>query len=249
MKLQNKIFGIDTREAYERLLREEDSGKNKKPERKPSSSNVSNANIYLILPGRQHGNYEYPDLLVSTDRSHLGRNWNDAYEALRQEDSFMLNPRQFVDFLSLLKSGEAYDGNGKRVNREKLGSVLDDIVKVKSPVRAEWLDAKFSKQGTIRKKWYMGYRDFQGNEIINPLEDCLRSDKVPGIDLNYWLSNATSQGLPPSNNTDGGLYYWHPRDGAVVRFGAGSDWVFLGCNGYPDFSDSALGVRRAKIKV
>ncbi len=31
MKLQNKIFGIDTREAYERLLREEDSDKNRKP--------------------------------------------------------------------------------------------------------------------------------------------------------------------------------------------------------------------------
>src|SRR3989344_961370 len=233
MKLQKQIFGISTEEAYRRVMAEPDAPDGEKPERKPSSSNVSNANIYLILPGRQHGNYEYPDLLVSTDRSHLGRNWNDAYEALRQEDSFMLNPRQFVDFLSLLKSGEAYDGNGKRVNREKLGSVLDDIVKVKSPVRAEWLDAKFSSQGTIRKKWYMGYRDFQGNEIINPLEDCLRSDKVPGIDLNYWLSNATSQGLPPSNNTDGGLYYYHPREGAVVWFGANSGRVDLNCGRDP----------------
>src|SRR3989344_9495227 len=133
MKLQKQIFGISTEEAYRRVMAEQDIPDSEKPERKPSSSNVSNANIYLILPGRQHGNYEYPDLLVSTDRSHLGRNWNDAYEALRQEDSFMLNPRQFVDFLSLLKSGEAYDGNGRKVNKGKLGSVLDDIVKVKSP--------------------------------------------------------------------------------------------------------------------
>jgi len=215
----------------------------------PGPSNIQNVSSYLILPGRRHGSYEYPDLLVSTIRTHHGENWNQAHKSLKQEDSFMLTIRQYVDFLNLLKSGNVYDGDGKKVDKSTLDGILDDITKVKSFVRAEWLDAKFSSQVMLRKNWHIIYHNQQSNEINEPLEECLMSDKTPGIDLSYWLINATSQGLPTSNNLDGSLYYWFPRKGAVARFYANSDRADLDCNRDPQNSDSVLGVRAAKIKV
>ena len=251
MKLPDKIFGIETSKAYqdylERAEKKGDSGDGQEQPRikMPASSSIQNANSYLILPGKKHGIYEYPDLLVSTTRSHNGEDWNRSHEFLKQEDSFMLALRQYVDFLNMLRSGNAYDGSGKKVNKSALDGILEDITKVKSPWRAEWLDAKFSSQNG---KLQITYHDYQGNEVIEPLESCLMRDKTAGIDLSYWLDNATPHGLPPSDNSDGNLYYWHPRNNAVARFGAGSVWAVLGCDWYPVNSDASLGVRAAKIR-
>ena len=73
-------------------------------------------------------------------------------------------------------------------------------------------------------------------------------DKQPGISLDYWLRNATPQGLPPKNISDGSIYYWHPKDKAVAGFGADSDGVGLDAGRDPAYSVSSLGVRAAKIK-
>ena len=249
MKPQNKIFGINTREAYERVMAEPEE--EKKTERtNPIPSNVTNADAYLILPGRKYGNYEYPDLLVATERTYNGNNWNQAHESLRQEGSLMLTIRQYVDFLNLLKSGKAHDGKGNIVAKSRLDGILDEIVTVRNPWRAEWLDAKFSSKGTLRKDWYVEYHNPRDDGAVNEqLEDCLRNDKTPGIDLDYWLQNATAQGLPPKNNPDGSLYYYHPRDGRVAGFYASSVRAVLYCDWNLANSDSSLGVRAAKIKA
>ena len=39
----------------------------------PSPASVNNANEYLILQGRTHGNYSYPDTLVSMEMVHQGK--------------------------------------------------------------------------------------------------------------------------------------------------------------------------------
>ena len=85
------------------------------------------------------------------------------------------------------------------------------------------------------------------NEVTEELEDCLIEDKTPGINLDSWLSNSNKQGLPDKKTSVGDLYYWSPRDNAVARFYANSNWAVLSCNGYPDSSNRVLGVRRAKI--
>ena len=215
---------------------------------KPAPARVENPGSYLILPGKTHGTYSYPDILIAIDRVHLGKNWTECQETLAEEGSFMPTPRQYVDFLSHLKSGKVYDGTGARVDSGKISAILDDILTVRDPYRAEWLDAKFTQQ---RSQWYITYHKIKSNgtleEVTDPLQECLMSDKSPGIDLDYWLKNATSQGLPTKGTENGSLYYWHPRNGVFAGFRVGSGWAGLSCGWVALFSFAGLGVRRQKI--
>ena len=211
-------------------------------------SNIDNAESYLILPGRTYGSYSYPDLLVSIDKFYHNHTWYKAHEALNKEDSFMLTIRQYADFLDLLKNGGVNNGKSDLVDKD----VIDKILTVKSPWRSEWLDAKFSKKGGLIKKdqWYITYHNIDNakiSEVTEELEDCLIEDKTPGINLDSWLSNSTKHGLPDKKTSVGDLYYWGPGDNTVAGFSAGSDWAGLYCGRSPDYSDRALGVRRAKI--
>jgi len=220
----------------------------------PTAARVANPNSYIILPGKTHGSYSYPDLLVPTSRTHLNENWDQCSEGVVQEGSLMLTPRQHVDFISHLKAGRVYDATGSRIDSGKITAILDDILTVRSPYRAEWLDAKFSKGGVlvIRKTWSIAYHRIKSDgtleKVTESLQECLRDNKTPGIDLDYFLGHATPQGLPPKNNPSGSLYYWHPRDGAVAGFFASSVRARLDCDWNPAFSYSGLGVRSAKIK-
>ncbi len=67
--------------------------------------------------------------------THQGKNWKDSHSALNQEGAFMPTIRQFVDFLNLLRSGKAYDGRGKLVDKSKLDGILDEIYTVRDPWR------------------------------------------------------------------------------------------------------------------
>ena len=222
----------------------------------PTPININNPHDYIILPGAIHGNYSYSDTLVAMERTHHGKNWNDTYVALINEGASMLSIRQFVDFLSLLKSGKAFDGNGSPIDKLKLDSILDEIYTVRSPWRAEWLDAKFSVTdktlGMFGGKTFINYN----HKLINgqlvaqrneELEECLMRDEK--IDISDWLSNATPQGLPQKNCATGSLYYWYPKNGKVARFRAVSDRADLSCDRYPSDSYWSLGVRAASPKI
>jgi hypothetical protein len=211
----------------------------------PSPSNMVGAEKYLILDGRKHGSYEYPDMLVSMDRYHLGKNWNDSHPLLAKDGNCMLTIRQFADFLNLLKSGNAYDGKGNKVGKTKLDEVLNDIVEVRNPWRAEWLDARFESGNIV-------YHVLKGNSVVEvqePLNDYLNNDKTPGISLDSWLKDANQHGLPKKSVKKGDLYYWSPVDGRVARFIAISDGAVLDCYGYPSGTSSSLGVRLARAKI
>src|SRR3989344_2629032 len=81
------------------------------PMKTPSPArNINDPQNYLILEGRSHGKYSYPDLLVSTERIHQNKDMAQTWESLRKEDSFMLTIRQYVDFLNMIRVGEAYNG-------------------------------------------------------------------------------------------------------------------------------------------
>ncbi len=229
------------------------------PMRNPTPANINDPQNYIILPGQSYGNYSYPDLLVAMDRTHNNKNWNDCHTALDQENAFMLNPRQFVDFLNVLRSGNAYDGRGSPADSQKVESMLDEILTVRSLWRSEWLDAKFeSRGGTLGIGSKMYIKSGHSQTIISnttlksvdePLTDYLKSDKTPGIDLDSWLSNANEHGLPKANISDGSLYYWSPRNGKVVGFYAYSGGADLGCGRGPSSSYSSLGVRAARPKI
>jgi hypothetical protein len=214
---------------------------------------------YLLLEGRIHRDYEYPDLIVSTERTHNNSNWSEAWEKLRQNGEFMLTIRQYVDFFNMLKSGKGFDENGRAVGANVLEEVFEDITKVGRNWRAEWLDGKFSKIRRGKKAGIIPVNEMQivyhvldsGNglkEITENLTNYLRGDKTPGIDMNEWLDGATYQGLPKEDISSGSLYYWHPRDSRVAWFGAGSVRAGLSCGGNPGYRDASLGVRAAREK-
>ena len=207
------------------------------------NANVRNPETYLIVPGKTHGNYSYPDLLVAMERTNLGSNWNHSHEALHYENAFMLSIRQYIDFLQLLKSGNVYDGRGAKLDNGKVNKILDEILEKRDPLRAEWLDAKFSQSGKITNFTYHKIKsDGTIEDVTEPLQKCLMEDAYVN------LFNANSQGLPTKKSKSKETYYWYPKDKSVARFGANSITALLGGSWDPEGSYSLLGVRAARLK-
>ncbi|MDP4012580.1 MAG: hypothetical protein Q8R00_03165 [Candidatus Nanoarchaeia archaeon] len=263
MKIPDNIFGKDREAELKKYLEE---SKVPKVETQPESkiipaiipaSNISNKKEYIILEGKTYGSYSYPDLLVSANVVHHNNNWHKTQEILHNEGNFMLTIRQYVDFLNLITTGKPFDASGNRVDRAKLAKIVDEILTVRSPYRAEWLDAKFRKQskGLLRRSELVvdyGHMFVNGQsqpKYSEPLEECLMEDRTPGINLDDWLERATIQGLPPRDIKQGDLYYWYPRDGSVAGFVAGSGRAFLDCYWDPRSSGPELGVRQARAKI
>ena len=222
-------------------------------------TNIQSPEKYIFLPGKSHGSFSYSDMFVPMDRTHQGKNWSDAHLALYQEGAFMLTIRQFVDFLNLLRHDIVHDGNGRVVNKSKVGAILDDILTVRDPYRAEWLDADFKvkdkKLKVVGGKLYMNYEHTIVKGVVTSkrseeMQGYLAGDKTPGIDLDDWLKNALPSGLPSANFKDGKLYYYEPDwdNNSVARFCANSDWAYLVCSGYPSDTGGGLGVRACREK-
>ncbi len=209
---------------------------------------------FLILEGREHRlgdySYSYPDLYVAKSLSHCGNNWYDSHAVLHKENFQMLTPRQFVDFLNLLKSGRAFDGKGNKVSSSELEIILKEITEQRDPWRAEWLDAQFEeKKGRLHINYE--HRTINGKitaQKSEPLANYPAKDKAPGIDLDDYLTRATNQGMPHAVISSGSGYYWSPADGGVAWFGAVAGRTYLSCRDNPRSSNSALGVRRRRAK-
>ena len=250
--IPNEMFGKKLGEdLIEKVLSKQNQQDPQPKIIKPSI--VDKPESYIILPGKIYNNYSYPDLLVSKERSYHNNDWHQSHELLSKDNSFMLTIRQFVDFLNLLKSGKAYNGKGDKINNKELDDLFDEITEVMSPGRAEWLDADFK---VINDNLHINYEHrFINNTLtpryLEPLESCLMEDKTPGIDIKSWLKNANKQGLPLKKTPDGKLYYRCPMSDnkSVAWFYADSDGAYLYCGRDPQGSNSALGVRRTKIKI
>jgi len=208
---------------------------------------VNNGDYILLDREHQSGNYSQVDLLVPFEKTHLSDKWNNCKTPilLASEQGYMPSIRQHVDSLKLIKSGKAFDGAGNKISSARLQALFKDMTGVKSPYRAEWLDAKFG-DGTIT--YHSIEKDGSVRLVTEKLDKCLMRDKTPGISLDSWLKTADAHGLPTSKTRDGDLYFWYPRNGAVAWFDAGSDWAILGCDRIPSGSDDGLGVRVARKK-
>jgi len=184
----------------------------------------------VIIPGK-NGFIYVPSLNldVAKERSHFGKNWYNTHEALGNDDARMLTLPEFTEFLKYTK--------------EHNPEIYESITKVRSPWRAEWIDAAFEQRDD-------GLYVLTGNKSKSEkLEGGLMEDRTPGISLDAWLGEgATKQGLPRANVKDGSLYYWYPRNGTVVRFNADPAGSYLDCDRYPSHCDSGLGVRAAKLR-
>jgi len=149
------------------------------PSASPTGSNIRNAENYVILPGKAHGSYSYPDLVVAVEKTHLGSNWNQSHEALHRENAFMLSIRQYIDFLQMLQSGTVYNGRGTKLASGKVNEILDEILTKRDPWRAEWLDAYFKEVNDALNISYE-HRIVNGQlkpQKSEPLERCLMKNR------------------------------------------------------------------------
>lgn len=182
----------------------------------------------------------------SMQRSYVGKiGWQESMNIL---DTLGVSGMQIItatDFLRLLGEGarekiDVYTESGKKLDSKYLGAVRSDIIGLKNPWRAEWLDDSFERrEGGL----YVLTRNKTNAEKLD--ENTLMQNRTFGINLESWISNPTSQGFPRSDVEEGELYYCAPKDERVARFvaipssaGLYSDRNF---SGYAD-----LGVRAVK---
>ena len=195
---------------------------------------------YILLPERIHGNYSYPDLLVSIGKCYSGKIWYKAQELLNQNNLFMITIRQYIDLMDLLTSNKIFDGNGKRIGSSKLTKNLA----LKSRGSSEWLDASFK---VISGMLYINYNHrFINDQLIpqnsEPLEDCLMEDS------HINLSGCNKQGMPTLKGNN--LEYWAPLydNNSVAQFWSLSKCNGIACNRDPNSFDSSCEVRAVKIR-
>ena len=196
--------------------------------------------------------------LRDTSGDSLGRgfvgniNWEEAMKinALYGKSSLSLDTAS--DFANLLYQGmngdvDVYDSRGNKLSGEYLLGVFEDMFAVKSPWRAEWLDANFKfRDGRL----YLEKNHVMEGEAFVPgstevVKGGVRQNKTPGINLVSWISNPTKQGLPRKDIENGNFYYWAPMNDnhSVAGLGAVSDGASLYCDGYPASRGGSLGVR------
>jgi len=167
------------------------------------------------------------NISIETQRSFEGWNWQLAKDKLLSSRKRKPSISEFVMFLDTLRKGDA-----------DMQAVYNDITVVRSPYRGCWLNASFEKK---EDGFYLQKYDFDGRTVDEKLDDDTLMTDIQ-ISLEDWLDNPTKQGLPRNNIKPGSLYYWHPRDNTVARFGAGSGRASLVCGGHPEVSVSGLGV-------
>ena len=169
-----------------------------------------------------------PNIYFANQRTHLGKNWDEAHELLKSEGLRMPTLTEFRQTLKYLKNSSTSEHQ----------EFYKEITEVRDPWRANWIDAYFEKRND-------GIYILTGNKTKSEkLEDCLMQDKTPGINIENWVEgiNVTSHGIPNSNIENGNLYYWKPQNGKVARFVASSVWAYLGCFRFSSDRYSDLGV-------
>ncbi len=209
------FMGVQVAGAMERVLAKE---KSQEPANIPSYSPSKEGMIYIPSAG----------IYFANQRAHLGKDWNETHDLLKSDGLRMPTMEEFRKTLHYLNNSQEQEHQ----------ELYNEITEVRSPGRANWIDAYFEKKDEVL------YILTHNKAKSEKLEDCLMDDKTPGINLGDWVSgkSVANQGLPSKKISKGDLYYWHPRDGQVAGFGADSVRAVLLCDWYPSYRDSVLGV-------
>lgn len=72
-----------------------------------------------------------------------GPNWYDAHRVVQEKGALMLTLEQFAEFYELVKSGQAADGNGKRIPADVCGGILR-YSKHSGWEQKEWIDGRIT---------------------------------------------------------------------------------------------------------
>ncbi len=207
---------------------------------------------YILLPGKtrvnHYGTYEYPDILVSTQKIYFEKNWYLCHEELQKQDSFMLTPRQFFDWRELLKSGKAYDGNGKKMNGARIENIMCDVFGKGKPTKnplGEWLDFEITDE-------IIFYAQYPHTFIDGQLQARKKEHLEPCLTKSGYIDVATMnrQGLPTAFSDTKDIFYNPPREvgDSVTLFSSSDLGPTFFCNMGPSDSYKRIGVRKARIR-
>lgn len=137
----------------------------------------------IILPGKKHGNYSYPDLEVSTELFTTCDMWTGTVgrpgtvEQMKEVAAIMPTLRQFIDYVNLLRSRKVFYGNGKKVDEERIKQIFDEIVNGREKHFGEVFDGQFKMKNYFTKEIQMKYNIIKNDgslqEIIETLDDHL----------------------------------------------------------------------------
>ncbi len=167
------------------------------------------------------------NISIATERSLQDYSWYDAKKELLKTRHRMPSLAEFVAFLDILRYGN-----------DEMQATYKDVVEVREPVRACWLNAFFVEK---KNDIYMQVFNFNGGTVEEKLdEDTLMHDEI--ISLDSWLANLTKQGLPKKDARNGSLSYWCPINKSVAGFSTFSVGADLDCSRSPQESGSALGI-------
>ena len=164
-------------------------------------------------------------MYVSRERVGFNENFENQQRIAREEGGRMITIPEFKEVLKYA-----------RVDDQKL---YNEITEIRSPWRAERLDALFDEN-----EGELDIITHNGRNRLNKL--VLRENQLPGISMDSWLGENTKQGLPSKKVEKGNLFYSAPRDGAVASFDAFDVRSGLDCYWLPSGRDSDLGVRVVK---
>ena len=237
--LPDEIFGINAKEAYDKVMNAPD----KKPEEKledkiekpkPIPINpIFNPGDYIFLPGH--------NIYVAKEVTLKGTNWYEAHKEAQKQNARMITLPEFIEFLKLLKSGTAKDGLGNKLSVGESTKIDLEILEKRNPHRGEWLDAKFEEINGVLYMNFIHLFNVSTRGKLLPLNKTpLKLDYIMK-DCNIDINSFNIQGLPTREGDD--LHYWCPETGFVAAFGADIDMAFLNCGRDPEFGKPEFGIR------
>ena len=175
---------------------------------------------------------------VAKERSYFEKDFNECQKLLCDENAKMLNLDEARKFLNYAK--------------EYYTKVYNEILEVKSPRRAEWIDANFK---LYLDDLYIHYHIFDSSGKIKKIEEKLDKNTLmrdKNISLDDWLNTAhTKQGLPRSNISSRDSYFRSPMqdNNSVACIFTNSDKLILYCSRNPSNQDLILGVRKCFARL
>lgn len=196
----------------------------------------------IMLPAKSAPGYNYPDLFISMRLLDVvGWDWRTAFTSASENNFCILTPREFVDFLNLLKSNKPiYDGNGRKIHEDRICAINDEIFKRDRTHSYEVLDTYYRRIGEHRQMQAISGHVYIDDEVrglnTKPLAPHLMGEKLQ-ISLDYWLANATEDGLPPADTTEGcSMIYCSPAEGRITKFGMHNGRAMLQCDAHDNES-------------
>ena len=263
MKLPNKVFGIETEEAYARYLEKA----KKEPERNAddketgfSPISLENPKDYVQVPGIK-GIHRAPVVISKYEAAGMNNmNYENTHRAVFQLGKGLYIPPpgifmpHFKNVVSTYKNNQPLlDAEGNPIRREEHGEIykhlttnFKDIYGANHSGAWTWLNARFVP-GTgfngLDLETIIGIKPDKTFETKKePLIQCLDEDKVYA-DLIFNTQGLSIKKSTEQNYKQGeNLRYRKPIKGRVARFGADSNGAGVICYRDPEVSGSALGV-------